>query len=111
LRLLGLALAACEKSVQIVYEHEVRPPEKLHAPWLERVQGQALAAFGELERELQRQPLSTAPIDQAGVTAAVVWSFSQLMVPQVVRADDFPTLAAFAAAAEALPAFVALPQV
>jgi glutathione S-transferase len=111
LRLLGLTLAACEKSVQIVYEHEVRPPEKLYAPWLERVQGQALAAFGELERELQRQPLSTAPIDQAGVTAAVVWSFSQLMVPEVVRAADFPTLAAFAAAAEALPAFVALPQV
>src|SRR5438067_287150 len=28
LRLIGLALAACEKSVQIVYERGLRPPEK-----------------------------------------------------------------------------------
>ncbi len=28
LRLIGLALAACEKSVQIVYERNLRPPEK-----------------------------------------------------------------------------------
>src|SRR5437870_638792 len=30
LRLVGLALAACEKTVQIVYEHELRPAEKRH---------------------------------------------------------------------------------
>src|SRR4051812_39957958 len=30
LRLIGLALAACEKSVQVVYERTLRPPEKLH---------------------------------------------------------------------------------
>ena len=30
LRLIGLALAACEKSVQIIYERGLRPPEKLH---------------------------------------------------------------------------------
>jgi glutathione S-transferase len=33
LRLIGLALAATEKSVQIVYERGVRPPEKFHEPW------------------------------------------------------------------------------
>lgn len=32
LRTLGLALAACEKTVQIVYEHNLRPAEKLHQP-------------------------------------------------------------------------------
>src|SRR5215475_3969905 len=37
LRLVGLAMAACEKCVQIVYEKEQRPPEKLHAPWMSRV--------------------------------------------------------------------------
>lgn len=45
LQLLGLALAACEKSVQIVYEHNLRPAEKLHAPWLDRISGQLLAAY------------------------------------------------------------------
>ncbi len=29
---LGLALTACEKAVQIVYEHNLRPAEKLHQP-------------------------------------------------------------------------------
>src|SRR3954469_6983188 len=33
LRLVGLALAACEKCVQLVYEKEQRPPEKRHDPW------------------------------------------------------------------------------
>jgi hypothetical protein len=40
LRVIGLALAACEKSVQIVYERKLRPVEKQHAPWVERVTGQ-----------------------------------------------------------------------
>src|SRR6185437_3697523 len=33
LRMIGLALAACEKTVQIIYECNLRPPEKLHQPW------------------------------------------------------------------------------
>src|SRR6186997_2806360 len=41
LRLTGLALAACEKCVQIVYEHNQRPEEKRHEPWLERITAQA----------------------------------------------------------------------
>ena len=32
-RLTGLALAACEKSVQIVYERNLRPADKQHEPW------------------------------------------------------------------------------
>ena len=34
--LIGLALAATEKSVQIVYERGLRPPEKVHEPWHSR---------------------------------------------------------------------------
>lgn len=33
LRVIGLALAACEKSVQIIYERNLRPAEKRHQPW------------------------------------------------------------------------------
>jgi len=36
-RIVGLALAACEKAVQIVYERNLRPSEKQHAPWTDRV--------------------------------------------------------------------------
>ena len=49
---LGLALTACEKAVQIVYEHNLRPAEKLHQPWVERVTRQLLAACAELDKRL-----------------------------------------------------------
>src|ERR1700759_363945 len=50
LRMIGLALAACEKTVQIIYERNQRPSEKQHQPWLDRVQGQMLEAYRELEK-------------------------------------------------------------
>jgi glutathione S-transferase len=112
LRITGLALAACEKSVQIVYEHELRPSEKLHQPWLSRVTGQLLAAYGALEAELTHQPLvaSRAGVDQAGVSTAIAWHFTQQMLPQVVVAANYPALQAFSRQAEALPEFLAAPH-
>jgi len=112
LRLVALALAACEKSVQIVYERALRPPEKMHAPWIDRVTGQLLAAYGELERELGRQPLdvSSSSIRQAGVTVAVAWDFTQQNIPEIVAAERFPRLVGFSSAAEALPEFNAAPH-
>jgi len=107
LRLTGLALAACEKSVQIVYEHNVRPAEKLHEPWLERVTGQMRTAYGLLEAELAGRP---PQLDDAGLTAAVVWFFSQQMHPELLPAGEYPTLAALSAWAEQQPALRAAPH-
>jgi glutathione S-transferase len=113
LRLTGLALAACEKTVQIVYEHNLRPAEKLHQPWVDRVRSQLVAAYAGLEAELAAQPLSAQQetMTQAGVSSAVAWSFTQLMLPELVSAQDFPVLAAYAAQAERLPVFLDAPQV
>ncbi|XAH24937.1 glutathione S-transferase [Xylophilus sp. GW821-FHT01B05] len=111
LRCIGLALAACEKSVQIVYEHELRPAEKLHQPWLTRVTGQLQAAFDALEAGLAHAhgaPLATP--DQATISTAVAWHFAQQMVPGQVEAARYPGLCALSAQAEALPAFRAAPH-
>mgnify|MGYP003611306450 CR=1 FL=1 len=105
LQVLGLALAACEKSVQIVYEHNLRPAEKLHAPWLDRISGQLLAAYSLLEKQLG----NSAAIDQATLTAAVAWSFSQYTVASVVKADAFPNLKRLAERLEQHPAFKKYP--
>ncbi|MBI3524875.1 MAG: glutathione S-transferase [Betaproteobacteria bacterium] len=112
LRLTGLALAACEKSVQIVYERNLRPAEKLHQPWVSRVTGQLLAACDALESELLRQPLAVTreSINQAGVTTAVAWYFMQAMLPEVVSAANYPALHDFSAHAEQLPEFQAAPH-
>ncbi|MEP7300552.1 MAG: glutathione S-transferase family protein [Caldimonas sp.] len=111
LRVIGLALAACEKSVQIVYEG-MRPVERRHEPWVARVTGQLLAAYAALEEELARRPLdaSVAAIGQAGVSTAVTWQFTQQLMPGVVAPAAHPALAAFSALAEALPAFRAAPH-
>lgn len=112
LRVIGLSLAACEKSVQIIYERGLRPPEKQHEPWVARVTGQLLSALRALEAEVARRPLAvtSATIDQAGVSTAVAWRFTQQMLPKVVSAHDYPALLAFSTKAEALPEFIAAPH-
>ena len=112
LQLVGLALAACEKSVQIVYERHLRPAEKQHAPWVARVQGQMAAAFAALEAELARRPLActSATIDQAGVSVAVAWFFVRAMLPELVSAAQHPALQALSEQAEPLPAFANAPH-
>ncbi|MCF5723422.1 glutathione S-transferase family protein [Pseudomonas syringae] len=105
LQLLGLALAACEKSVQIVYEHNLRPAEKLHAPWLDRISGQLLAAYSLLEKQLG----DSEALNQANLTAAVAWSFSQFTVASVVKAEGFPKLKRLAERLEQNPAFKKYP--
>lgn len=111
LRLIGLALAACEKSVQIYYERNLRPMEIQHAPWVERVEGQLAAAYDLLEQELGKQPLVTdGTLDQAGITVAVAWSFTHLVVPDQVQGKSFPSISAFTAYAEGLEAFVSTPM-
>src|ERR1700730_1467881 len=52
LRVIGLSLAACEKTVQSVYEQTLRPAEKQHEPWRTRVHHQLVAAYSALETEL-----------------------------------------------------------
>ena len=112
LRVIGLALAATEKSVQIVYERQFRPAEKLYEPWVERVSGQVLAAYDQLEAELEARSPATAreTIRQAGITLGVAWHFTRQMIPDVVPVERFPRLAAFSTAVEALPEFRAAPH-
>ncbi|MCC7701826.1 glutathione S-transferase [Janthinobacterium sp. GW460P] len=113
LRLTGLALAAYEKAVQIVYERKLRPLDKQHAPWLERVSMQLHAAWSALEQECAHLPLpgETGSIDQAGVTIAVGWSFALLETADIVKPADYPAVHAYTRSAETLPAFLATPPV
>jgi glutathione S-transferase len=112
LRTLGLALAACEKSVQIVYERNVRPPEKQHAPWLQRVAGQMHAALQLLEADVQQRGLAArlGGVDQAVLTTAVTWRFATALVPDQFGDADYPALRALSDAAEALPEFRRAPH-
>jgi glutathione S-transferase len=113
LRAIGLALAAAEKAVQIVYETNLRPEEKQHQPWLDRVTGQLRAAFDALEAMVAAAPqdgwILGQRLTQADVTAAIVWTFTQAEIPAVLTGAAYPALSALNARAEALPAFRAWP--
>ena len=113
LRVVGLAMAACEKVVQIVYEHHLRPAEKLHAPWLDRVHRQLLAALTALDAELAQHPLAAdeKSLTQAGLSAAIAWRFMQIKLETPIADAACPALAAHSARAEALPAFMATPPI
>lgn len=110
IRLTGLGLAACEKAVQTVYEHQLRPAEKQHAPWLERVAGQLKAALSAIEADIAGADwLLGPPLSEAGITLAVAGTFIAEMVPDVVTLSDYPRLAALTTAAEATALFRAWP--
>lgn len=109
-RIVGLALAACEKTVQIVYETQLRPAERVHQPWLDRVNGQLAAAYGLLDESIAAQAPGTGwlfgpELLQADITAAVSYGFTRHMLPDALAPDTVPHLAALAARAEATPVF------
>ena len=111
LRATGLAMAGCEKVMQIVYENHLRPAEKQHAPWLDRVHRQMLAALTALDAEIAAHPVAAdeANLTQAGLSAAIVWRFMQIKLDTPVADVACPALAAHSARCEALPAFAATP--
>ncbi len=105
LRRIGLALAACDKGVSIVYERGQRPEDKRHQPWMDRVGGQMLAAWRELEGEVSDSWFAGDSVMQPEITTAIGWRFITQMLPDIVPVADFPRLAALSARAEQTQAF------
>ena len=113
LRLIGLAMAACEKCVGIIYEMQQRPEDKRHAPWMQRIAGQANAAFGGLEPAAARANpwLQGERLTAADVAVACAWRFSRFYAKELADVPEsrYPALAAYSARAEALPEFASTP--
>jgi glutathione S-transferase len=111
LRLIGLAMAGCEKGVSLLYERDKRPAEKQHQPWLDRVTEQANAAFAELERAAAKAGpwLQGKAPNAADVAVACAWRFAQYYDSAEIPAARYPALVAYSARAEALPEFASTP--
>jgi glutathione S-transferase len=111
LRRIGLALAANDKNVALVYERQQRPPEKFHEAWYERSLAQVHATLAELEAEVAgAQPwFGGMRLDAADVAVAVAWRFSQFYNAKEVPESRYPALAAYSRRAEALQEFASTP--
>lgn len=106
IRAVGLALAACEKAAQYLYERNLRPADLQYAAWLARVEGQLLAACAGLEAQFQQHPeLANAAISQAIIASAVAWQFVQSLLADLVPAGKHPQLNALSARMEQTPEF------
>jgi len=110
-RAVSLGLAACEKSVQTVYERDLRPAEAQYEPWLARVRCQLISACAGLEREVASRPEAFAGLSHASITAAVAWQFTQSQLASVVPAAQYPSLRALSERLERLPQFQKYPPV
>ena len=111
LNVIGTALIAMEKVVQLIYELKHRPEEVRHQPWIDRVQQQLGEAVTILEQAVGDGSgwLFDDEVTQPDISTAITWSFIQLHFPETIVEANFPGLVRFSARAEALPEFEACP--
>ena len=109
LRATGLALTVMEKAVQRQYERMLRPAEKQHEPWVDRVMGQLTAGLSALDAELPGSGWIGGDLGLADITVACAVGFTRALLADVVETGRYPNLGAFCARAEALSAFRAAP--
>lgn len=114
MKLTAIAIGATEKAVASFYEGRFHPPEKVHQPWIEHNDGQAVGGFAYLNRIAKglgegEWLAGTAKLSQADITAAVGFGFANKVRPALNLPRRMPALAKFARRMEALPAFQAAP--
>jgi glutathione S-transferase len=111
LNVIGTALVAMEKVVQLVYELKQRPEEVRHQPWIDRVEHQLGEAVTILEQAVGDGSgwLFDDEVTQPDISTAITWSFIQLHFPETIVEAGFPGLVRLSARAEALPEFEACP--
>ena len=109
-RALATALTVMEKSVQVHYERAVRGPGEQSESWRARAMRQLRVGLDALEATAP-EAWFEARLGHADIAVACACGFVQGTLSDLVAARDYPRLAAYAARAEALPAFLAAPAV
>ena len=109
LRATGVALTVMEKAVQRHYERMLRPAEKRHEPWVDRVMSQLTAGLGALDAELPGSGWIGGEMGVADISVACAFGFTRSVLADVAETGRYLNLGGFCARAEALPAFRAAP--
>ncbi len=106
-RLVALALGACEKYVASYYEVSKRPPEKLHQPWRDHLDGQVATALAALDAEAAgANPWFLGErLTQADVTTACAVLSMRFDMPELAPQGRYPRLERLVDRADALQAF------
>lgn len=110
LRAVVLALGTMEKVVATVYERTQRPAEMIHEPWVARCEEQARSGLAALEAIAHKPPIAVDPLNQAGITAGVLYDFVRLVKPPLLPEGRYPRLDAHFARCTGIPAFIETQQ-
>lgn len=110
----AIALACAEKAQWAFYEDRVRPPEKVHEPWIGHNDNQLLGGLEHLNGlaaaiDEDEWIAGTPCISQADVTTTVAFTFTKAARSHLNLPERFPQLARFAERCESLPAFANAP--
>ncbi len=107
-RLLGVALTVMEKAVQFHYERALRGPGEQSESWRARVTRQLRHGLAMLDAETPELWIEQAPT-HADIAIACAWTFVIGMIGDAFDASGYTRLNAFAARAESLDVFIAVP--
>lgn len=108
LRTTALAHGVMEKGVSSSYERNRRPAEKVYQDWVDRCDGQAESGLRALEAQAAATTtdwLHGDDITLGDITAVLAYEFVRASARYVIDRNDFPSLAALADKAKAIPAF------
>ncbi len=106
LRTISLATGMTDKAIAIGYEHLLRPPELIHAPWIERNRVQLFTALRALEADAPEVGwFGGGRLNQADITVVASLAYVRFRTPWIAPLPDLPKLQRLSAAAEALPTF------
>lgn len=104
----ALLNGAIEKLVAGYYETARKPAEKVHRPWIEDCNDQALSALAFLEARAGQPWLSGSEGPSlSDISLAPAFDFLDWAAPELELARRFPRLAAVAERVRALPAYAA----
>jgi|GEM_PF-364453 len=105
LYLSSVATGVMEKAVAAAYEVRMRPKELVHTPYLERLQGQAIAGLVELNSLAQGDYFGGGLPGLADVNAVIAYDQVKIVAPSVLAKADLPKLALLSDKANQLSAF------
>lgn len=108
LRLMAHAIGAAEKGRDQIYEEVMRPPERHHPPWSERLRQQMHGALAELERYCESRAgswLIGDALSQADITCTCAYTFLHGARPGEGVARRYRALGSLAGRCETLEPF------
>jgi glutathione S-transferase len=111
LRLIYLAIGAHEKGRDQLYERMVRPPEKVHEPWVARCREQMHGALGQVELTCRQRGAGSWLVDdrftQADISVACLCTMLEESLGIFAGGHPYPALEALVDRCEVLPEFKA----